>query len=89
VIDFKSRLAVNHHYDAQFFFTLGAEGFGEGGSAFQTDEILGQAVYHAFDDAAFACLEIAEQAISAAALNVDYFAGFQIMSNRWHYYNIP
>jgi hypothetical protein len=78
VIDFESGFSVNHHNDTQLFFALGAKGFGEGGSAFQTDKILCHAVYHAFDDAPFARLKIAEQAESAVAFNVDNLAGLHL-----------
>jgi hypothetical protein len=78
VIDFESGFTVNHHDDTQLFFALGAKGFGEGGSAFQTDKILCHTVYHTFDDAPFARLKIAEQAESAVAFNVDNLAGFHI-----------
>jgi len=74
MVDFEGRFAVYHHNDTEFFLALGAEWFGESGSAFKPDKIGFHFINEAFDDSALACLEIAEEPETAGAFDVDDFA---------------
>lgn len=77
-----------HHNDTEFFLTLGAEWFGESGSAFKTDKVGFHFIDEALDDSTFARLEIAEEPETAGAFDVDDFACFHLINHRKHRKNI-
>jgi hypothetical protein len=74
LIEFQCRPAMDHHDDAQFLLAIWAQRPGKGCRACQPYIVFGEGIDHAFDQAALPRFEIAEEQVSALAMDVDYLS---------------
>ena len=68
---------MDHHNDAEFFATRGAERFTEGRGTREPHVIHSEAADHTFNQFAFSGFEIAKEQQTTATLDIDQFSGSQ------------
>jgi|GEM_PF-2099208 hypothetical protein len=71
---------MDHHDDAKFFATRGAERFTEGRGTCEAHVICGETANHTFDQLALAGFEIAKEHKATATLDIDQFSGSQVFT---------